>query len=145
MARTIVELIVPFTFIAGDDYNVMIDGNVCVISITIEQHHELANRLYQNIQFVGSVTSFPADYLGLFEISQVRMEFPYIIEPIKVNDVVAEGKMIERDSMFIAAEAECLAYLDRLIRVVKYTTNKYWLSPLSSRDFVINHIIIESD
>ena len=79
------------------------------------------------------------------EISRVRMEFPYLIQPIKVKDVVSEGKEIERDLLFIAAEAECLAYLDRLIRVVKYTTKKYWLSPLSSRDFIINNIVTESD
>jgi hypothetical protein len=145
MARTIVELTVPFTFIAGGTYRVMIGGKICVISITIEQHHELANRVYPDIQFVGSVTSFPADHHGLFEISRVRMEFPYLIEPIKVNDVVGEGKVIERDSVFIPAEVESLAYLDRFIRVVKYTTNKYWLSPLSSRDFVINNIVTEPD
>jgi hypothetical protein len=145
MARTIVELTVPFTFVAGGSYRVTIDEKICVMSITIEQHHELANRVYPDIQFVGSITSFPADHHGLFEISRARMEFPYIIEPIKVNDIVGEGKVIERDSMFIAAEVECLAYLDRLIRVVKYTTNKYWLSPLSSRDFVINTIVTEPD
>jgi hypothetical protein len=145
MASTIVEVTIPFTFIAGGDYKVALDGKICVVSIKVEQHHELANRVYPDFQFIGNITSFPADYRGLFEISRVRMEFPYLIQPIKVKDVVGEGKGIERDSLFIAAEAECLAYLDRLIRVVKYTTNKYWLSLLSSRDFIINNIVTEPD
>jgi hypothetical protein len=80
MDRTIVELTIPFTFIAGGEYLVSVDGKICVISIYIEQNHELATRIYREIQFIGNVTTYPADYHGLFEISRVVMGFPYLIQ-----------------------------------------------------------------
>jgi len=128
MDRTIVELTIPFTFIAGGEYMVAVDGKICVISINIEQNHELATMIYRNIQFMGNVTSYPADYHGLFEISRIVMEFPYLIQPTN------------GDQLFTSAETVCITYLNRLLNVVKYLTKKYWLSPLSPRDLFINNV-----
>jgi hypothetical protein len=69
MDRTIVELTIPFTFLAGGEYLVSVDGRICVIYIYTEKSHELATRIYPGVHFMGSVTSYPADYHGLFEIS----------------------------------------------------------------------------
>jgi hypothetical protein len=49
--------------------------------MNIEQNHELATTIYREIQFMGNVTTYPADYHGLFEISRVVMGFPYLIQP----------------------------------------------------------------
>lgn len=128
MERTIVELTVPFTFVADGEYLVSVDGRICVISIYTEQSHELAARIYPGVNLMGNVTSYPADYHGLFEISRVVMGFPYLIQP-------ANGGWL-----FPSVEAQCITYLNRLIDVVKYLTQKYWLAPLSSRDLYVNNV-----
>jgi hypothetical protein len=133
MDRTIVELTVPFTFIEGGEYLVSLGGNICVISIYTEQSHELATRIYRGIQFMGDVTSYSADHHGLFEISRVVLGFPYLIQSIN------------GEQLFTSAEVECVTYLNRLLDVLKYLTNKYWLAPLSSRDLYFDNIETISD
>jgi hypothetical protein len=62
------------------------------------------------------------------EISRVVMGFPYLIQPTN------------GEQLFTSAEAECITYLNRLLDVVKYLTNKYWLAPLSSRDLYVDNV-----
>jgi hypothetical protein len=56
------------------------------------------------------------------------MGFPYLIQPTN------------GEQLFTSAEAECITYLNRLLDVVKYLTNKYWLAPLSSRDLYVDNV-----
>ena len=131
MSKTIVELNIPFTFIAENEYDISFNKNIVRIKVQIIQNKEQASQMYREFNFCGNITSFPTDHHGLFNTTSLKIEFPYSIKPFIVKDIVGNNKIIERESDSQAIEKECLIYLNKIIDIVKWCTKKYWIQPLS--------------
>jgi len=155
MVKTIAKLAVPFTLVEEGTYPITIDGKMAEIKITYEMSKGRANEIMSmGLQSKGEGhLRMDRDHHGITQFVKAVIEFPFHIEP----DIIDISKIKQTPNFQISSNVpfiknhtapvarQCLAYMNRLVEVVRVLTSKYWLPSLSERDIVINAIDIVND
>ncbi|MPZ07211.1 MAG: hypothetical protein GEU26_12495 [Nitrososphaeraceae archaeon] len=137
MPHTIVEMYVPATFADEGTYKISLDNRPAHITIQyLPSHGNFAHvtglDATQNLD--------PDDPSGIVNFSYIEMDFPYYLEE--------PGKGLSDDSSERASAYHkkiddlCLRYLNRLVDVVRYCTQRYWIRSIPL-DLLHVHMIKE--
>jgi len=136
MAKTIIEFNLPYSIIDEGTYEVSLDGKLAKITIEKEM------RSQQDIEKImgwkisttggGKVEMYP-DSHGVSSFSKIKIEWSYYFKNISRMEFMGNfEKMIEVPSV----KEECVKYLNRLIDVLRFKTNQYWIQPILEQDIL---------
>ena len=132
MGKTVVSLIIPFTFASEGKYKVSINNSIADIEITYVQSNEVIDRI-KGIVSVGKSALMPDDPEGVVNISKVVLELPF--QYSLPNDQANESS--ERSGPI---KEVCVSSLNRLRDVIRFCTLKYWIRPISPQQLTIYNI-----
>ena len=130
MGKTVISLIIPFTFASEGKYKVTLNKMVADIEITYVQTNDVYDKI-KGIVSVGKSELMPDDPEGMVNISNVILELPYqYSRPDEHVDTKGSGPVKEI----------CVSYLNRLRDVIRYCSQKYWIRPISCQHLTIYKI-----
>jgi hypothetical protein len=132
MGKTIVSLIIPFTFASEGKYKVSLNKKVADVEITYIQSNEIYDKI-KGIVSEGKSELIPDDPEGVVNVSKVVLELPFhFIRPVANEDAhsYVSGSINEI----------CVTYLNRLREVIRFWTRKYWIRPISPQHLTIYEI-----
>jgi hypothetical protein len=122
MRGTKVSLTIPFTFAEEGRYEVSIDRTNACIDISYVTNDEAVNKI-MGIVAEGQRRLMPDDPEGMVNISKIIIKFPFGYSDAYLGT--------EPPEKFTQIKDLCVKYLNRLLEVIKYSTNRYWLRSLS--------------
>jgi hypothetical protein len=130
--KTIVKLIIPFTFSTGSDYQIKLQENDDLIKISIK-YIQYKGALIQEMGI--NVDLLKDDTERELNFSNITIEFPY---RYNINYPICNPKYGIQSRKDAAQEIErlkrdCITCLNRLIEVIRSKTSRYWLRFVSER------------
>lgn len=120
----IVSLIVPFTFASEGVYNVSLDSKKVSIDIKYIRNDEKVNEI-KGITTLGDAKLFPDDPTGTVNISKIVINFHDLNQETVADAMNLPGGMGNQMKEY------CIKYLNRLIEVIRFTTQRYWIRRIS--------------
>lgn len=147
MAKTVVDLTLPFALLDNGTYNVSIDNKTAIITLTRENTQSRQAQM-MGMSFVappGATMRMPNDFYGLVDITRIRIEFPFLIRPTNVRDK-GDGTLedLSHDN-HVNVQRTCLTYLNRLIEVIRWHTKRHWIHNLAGSDVYLNKFDLFDD
>jgi hypothetical protein len=136
LTKTIVKLIVPYTFSDEREYSIRLSGRIAIVKIKHVKNSE-GIEASKGIRFEGSPKMVPDDPLGAMYISNIEIEFPFSPQDLLVNNPTADEVSVMTDVS--------MKYLSRLTEVIRFATHRYWIKMISQSDVSIYDIVVEDE
>ena len=133
MAKTIVQVVIPFTFVNEGEYRVTFDGKEAIIKVEYVPTHSVTDSI-KGIVSEGKVTLKPDDPEGQVNISKITIEIPFMMQ-----------ESFENDDRLERIKIECMAYLNRLRDVVRDCTQRYTMRSISANAVDLFNVETEDD
>ena len=136
MGETTIEFNLPYSIIDEGIYEISLDGKLAKITVKKEMRNtsDLEKIMGWKISTSngGKVEVYP-DSHGVSSFSKIKIELPYFFEDISRVEFLGNfEKLIEIPSV----KGECIKYLNRLIDVLRFKTNQYWIQPILEQDIL---------
>jgi len=128
VGRIIAEFTIHREFVKDGKYNVKRNNIIAGITVSRIQNIESMEKIMGKLKSVGKAEK-SHDYHGTVNISKVQITLPYyksFNEPLELK-------------------REFIPFLNRLIEVVRFKTNAYWITPLTEHDIEYFDIIEKVD
>ena len=124
--KTIIKLIVPFTFSDEKEYLVNLISKPAKIRISHFKNNDVIEKI-KGIKYQGSPRMVPDDPEGIMYVSDIEIELLY--SPDDLADLRPDFDPVT------LMRSICIEYLNRLIEVIRFTTRRYLKNIFKSGKF----------